>query len=92
MRRQKEVNEAVLARAGRYQPVADNLEVKEVRVGERRYVVCRNPLEAQKDAAAREAILDKLQADHRETRPQGRRRQPGLCPLSQGGQGQRQHR
>jgi hypothetical protein len=60
MRRQKEVSEEVLARAGRYQPVAPNLEVKEVRVGERRYVVCRNPLEAQKDAAAREAILEKL--------------------------------
>jgi hypothetical protein len=60
MRRQKEVHEEVLARAGRYQTVTDNLEVKEVRVGERRYVVCRNPVEAQKDAAAREAILEKL--------------------------------
>ena len=60
MRRQKEVNEVVLARAGRYQPVDLNLEVKEVQVGGRRYVVCRNPVEAQKDAAAREAILDKL--------------------------------
>jgi hypothetical protein len=55
MRRQKEVNEEVLARAGRYQPVAANLEVKEVRMGGRRYVVCRNPQEA-----AREAILEKL--------------------------------
>jgi hypothetical protein len=60
MRRQKEVGEEVLARGGRYQTVADNLEVKEVQVGGRRYVVCRNPVEAQKDAAAREAILDKL--------------------------------
>ena len=60
MRQQKEVNEAVLARAGRYQTVADNLEVKEVRVGENRYVVCRNPLEAKKDAAVREAIVEKL--------------------------------
>jgi transposase len=60
MRRQKEVNETVLARAGRYQQVDVNLEVKEVQVGGRRYVVCRNPVEAQKDAAAREAILDKL--------------------------------
>ena len=60
MRRQKEVNETVLARAGRYQPVAANLEVKEVRVGNKRYVVCRNPQEALKDAASREAILDKL--------------------------------
>lgn len=60
MRRQKEVSEEVLARAGRYQTVADNLEVKEVRVGERGYVVCRNPWEAQKYAAARAAILEKL--------------------------------
>jgi hypothetical protein len=60
MRRQKEVNETVLARAGRYQQVDVNLEVKEVQVGGRRYVVCRNPVEAQKDAAVREALLDKL--------------------------------
>jgi hypothetical protein len=60
MRRQKEVSEVVLARAGRYQHVAANLEVKEVRVGSKRYVICRNPVEAVKDAAAREAILDKL--------------------------------
>jgi hypothetical protein len=60
MRRQKEVSEEVLARAGRYQAVAANLEVKEVRLGVRRYVICRNPQEALKDAAAREAILEKL--------------------------------
>jgi hypothetical protein len=60
MRRQKEVNEAVLGRAGRFREVEDNLEVKEVHVGDRRYVVCRNPIEQRKDAAAREAILDKL--------------------------------
>jgi hypothetical protein len=62
MRRQKQVSEEVLARAGRYQTVADNLEVKEVRVGERRYVVCRNLKEARKDAAAREALVEKLKA------------------------------
>jgi Transposase DDE domain len=60
MRRQKEVKEAVLARAGRYQPLEGNLEVKEVRVGERRYVVCRNPIEQKKDELARQAILEKL--------------------------------
>ena len=62
MRKQKEVSEVVLARAGRYQQVADNLEVKEVVVEGRRYVVCRNSAEAKKDAAAREAILAKLEA------------------------------
>jgi len=62
MRQQKEVSEEVLARAGRYQKVADNLEVKEVLVEDRRYVVCRNPAETTKDAAAREALLAKLEA------------------------------
>jgi len=61
MRRQKEVSETVLARAGRYQTVAGNLEVKEVVVGDTRYIVCRNPHEQVKDAAAREAILAKLE-------------------------------
>jgi hypothetical protein len=60
MRRQQEVSEEVLARAGRYQPLADNLEVKEVRLGAKRYVVCRNPRDARRDAAAREAIIEKL--------------------------------
>jgi len=61
MRRQKEVGEEVLCRAGRYQEVAPNLLVKEVRIDDRRYVVCLNPEEAQKDAVSREAILSKLE-------------------------------
>lgn len=61
LRRQKEVREEVLGRGGRYHKVADNLEVKEVRVKERRYVVCRNLKEAKKDAAARLALVEKLQ-------------------------------
>jgi hypothetical protein len=63
MRRQKEVTEEVLSRAGRFQPVGEkgNLEVKEVVVDGRRYVVCRNPLEAKRDAVAREAIVNKLE-------------------------------
>jgi len=61
MRKQKEVTEEVLSRAGRYQTVNDNLEVKEVLVGVKRYVVCRNPVEARKDKAAREALLEQLQ-------------------------------
>ncbi len=61
MRQQREVSEEVLARAGRFHKVEDNLEVKQVVVDQRRYVVCRNPIEAKKDAAARDAILAKLQ-------------------------------
>lgn len=61
MRRQREVREEVLERGGRYQEVAHNLRVKEVWVGERRYIVCYNPAEAVKDAADREAIVQSLQ-------------------------------
>jgi hypothetical protein len=60
LRRERAVAEEVLARPGRYQQVADNLEVKEVRLGERRYIVCRNPIEAKQDAADRAALLTKL--------------------------------
>jgi hypothetical protein len=61
MRRQTEVTEEVLSRAGRYQEVASNLKVKEVVVGDRRYVVCLNPEEAAKDERDRQAILTKLE-------------------------------
>lgn len=62
LRQDTEVARVVLARAGRYHPVADNLQVKEVLVAGRRYVVCRNPEEAKRDAAARAAIVAKLEA------------------------------
>jgi transposase len=71
MRAQKEINEEVLARAGRYRVVRPKrpesdapspLDVKEVWVEDRRYIVCRNPDEARKDAADREAIVASLRA------------------------------
>jgi hypothetical protein len=61
MRRQREVTDTVLKRAGRYQEVADNLRVKEVRVDDRRYIVCLNPEEANKDAQERESIVKALE-------------------------------
>ena len=60
MRRQKEVREDVLARPGRYQGVRENLNVKEVFVDSRRYIICVNPEEAEKDKVDREAILATL--------------------------------
>ena len=60
MRKQKEVKEAVLSRGGRYTEVGPQLKVKEVWVKDRRYIVCLNEQEAFKDAAAREAILERL--------------------------------
>lgn len=61
LRKVKEVREEVLARAGRYQEVEENLKVKEVMVGDRRYIVCYNPEQAIRDASEREAILLSLE-------------------------------
>lgn len=62
LRQEKEVSQAVLSRGGRYRKVAGNLEVKEVTVGDHRYIVCHNPEVATKDAAARQSIVAKLEA------------------------------
>jgi len=52
---------AALSRAGRYQEVAGNLRVKEVRIGEgERFVVCANPEGAERDAAVRARLLARL--------------------------------
>ena len=57
---------AALARAGRYHTVAGNLQVKEVVLDEGtrrdRFVVCRNPAEAVRDAAVRERLVGGLEA------------------------------
>jgi len=57
---------AALARQGRYHSVAGNLEVKEVVLDtgtmRDRFVVCRNPDEAVRDAAVRERLLGGLEA------------------------------
>jgi Transposase DDE domain len=53
---------AALSRQGRYQQVADNLRVKEVRIGEAdRFVICYNPEQADRDAAVRIRLLAQLQ-------------------------------
>lgn len=68
-----EVAQEVLARPGRYQTVAENLQVKEVIVGEgeraRRYAVCFNPQEATRQKAHREQLLAELQAELDSLRP-----------------------
>jgi hypothetical protein len=57
---------AALSRQGRYRVVRDNLEVKEVVVGDgearQRFVLCRNPQEAERDRARREGVLADLRA------------------------------
>ena len=61
MRRQKVIKEQVLSRAGRYENVSDNLDVKEVEASGCRFVICKNPEQAKKDALTRQAILAKLE-------------------------------
>jgi hypothetical protein len=59
MRRVRDIEDEVLTRPGRYKPVADNLQVKEVWVGDgerrKRYVLCLNPQEAERERASRAA-------------------------------------
>jgi len=53
--------DAALSRQGRYQDVAQNLRVKEVRVSEaERFVICYNPEAAERDAAIRARMLAQL--------------------------------
>jgi hypothetical protein len=57
--------QAALARQGRYRTVRDNLRVKEVELGleGKRFVVCHNPAEAERDRQARERQLERIEAE-----------------------------
>ena len=67
MRCGDEVTKQVMTRPGRYAPVAGNLRVKEVFVGEgerrTRYVVCHNPQEQARQRQHRDKILELLSAE-----------------------------
>jgi hypothetical protein len=53
--------DAALSRQGRYQDVAENLRVKEVRIAEdERFVICYNPEAAERDARVRQRMLAQL--------------------------------
>jgi transposase len=57
--------QAALARQGRYRTVRDNLRVKEVDLGisPKRFIVCHNPAEAERDRADRDAQLERIKAE-----------------------------
>lgn len=67
LRRNGEYSHPALKRPGRFQTVRENLEVKEVRIAngseEERFVVVRNPQQADKDRAIREELLERLSAE-----------------------------
>jgi len=60
LRQCREIREAILKRADGYEQVSDNLQVQEVVIEGRRYVVCLNPAEAVRDAEERAALLAAL--------------------------------
>jgi Transposase DDE domain len=67
MRRVREVEAEVLSRPGRCRQVRDNLQVKEVWVGEgerrKRYVLCLDPAEAARRRQHRAQVLTELEAE-----------------------------
>lgn len=85
-----EVAQAVVTRPGRYQKLADNLEVKAVTVGDgerrRRYVVCYNPEEAARQRKHREQVLQELEAELEALRTQrGASHSKRVCELRASG-------
>ncbi|TQS05668.1 IS1634 family transposase [Microbispora hainanensis] len=66
MREGSEQAAQALSRQGRYQQVRDNLRVKEVKLTSdpgRRWIICHNPVEAERDAARREAQLEAIRQE-----------------------------
>ncbi|MBU1932178.1 IS1634 family transposase, partial [Patescibacteria group bacterium] len=64
LRDNQEVHKKVLAKRGRFTAIRENLEIKEVIVGDgerrRRFILVHNPEEARKDKATREKTLKKI--------------------------------
>jgi transposase len=56
-----------LSRQGRYQTVRDNLRVKDIKVGDgdaaKRFVLCHNPAEAERQQTIRENTITRLEAE-----------------------------
>jgi transposase len=76
-RKGTEVVNEVLGHPGRFQVVRDNLQVKDVWIGEgdgrRRYVVCFNPKEAERQKAHREELLVELREELKSLRAHPKR-------------------
>jgi hypothetical protein len=75
-----------LKRQGRYHVVADNLAVKQVIVGDgaarQRFVICRNPKEAERDRARRGQTIARLQAKLAELEQvRGKAHEKAACKL-----------
>lgn len=64
LRDNQEIHKEVLAKRGRFLKIRENLEIKEIVIGNgerrRRFILVHNPEEAKKDQATRERILKKI--------------------------------
>jgi transposase len=62
-----EIKEDVLTKPGRFKTIAENLQAKEVIVGngvfQRRYILCYNPSEAQRERKHREQVVKELEGE-----------------------------
>jgi transposase len=62
-----EIKGDVLTKAGRFKTIAENLQAKEVIVGngilQRRYILCYNPREAQRERKHREQVVKELEEE-----------------------------
>jgi Transposase DDE domain len=80
-----EVQQEVLSRPGRFRKVNEHLEVKEVVVGagarRRRYIVCRNLEEAERQRQHREAVLAALRQELARLNPQAPEHTKRACEL-----------
>lgn len=83
LRAGKPVVEEALSRAGRYQQVGDNLEVKGIVVGEgegrTRYVLMRNPAQVVGDRQERERTLARIEAAIAAWPDEGAEQAKGVC-------------
>ncbi|MFF3160251.1 transposase, partial [Streptomyces sp. NPDC057910] len=76
MRDGGDLAEAALARQGRCQSVRDNLRVKEVKLDQapgRRFVICHNPAQEERDRHHREDALKRIEAELERIRAQRER-------------------
>ncbi len=86
LRDSQEVHKEVLAKRGRFTAIRENLEIKEVVVGDgerrRRFILVHNPEEARKDKATREKTIQKVEEALKSVKEQkGQCHKKSVCAL-----------
>jgi hypothetical protein len=78
--------EQALSRQGRYKAIRDNMEIKEIVVGDgearARYVLVRNPVVAERERQLRERALEELREELKRLKPcEGEQHSKAVCEL-----------